>query len=155
MAASGSQSRLAAIAAQLQVQQRTVHPHVAAVVAVEPLAPSHPRTAVFSGGPSEAQRQHLAEHGYVIVEDAVDPALMPALLNAGRRVAPRIRLGELRDRMLTPLDGEPVFAEYYACHELLRYVLHFIQRPLEQLCLGEFCVFSQAADAPGRNGGWQ
>jgi hypothetical protein len=154
MAASGSQSRLAAIAAQLQVQQRTVHPHVAAVVAVEPLAPSHPRTAVFSGGPSEAQRQHLAEHGYVIVEDAVDPALMPALLNAGRRVAPRIRLGELRDRMLTPLDGEPVFAEYYGCHELLRYVLHFIQRPPEQLSLGEFCVFSQAADGPGVNGGW-
>ena len=152
--------RLSLIAAHLHEARCTPHPHAAAAGAEQQqaqpsLPPTHPSSAVFGGGPSEAQRAHLAEHGYVIVTDAVDPELMPALLDAGRRVAPRIRSGELRDRMLTPLDGEPVFAEYYACHELLRYVLHFIQRPLEQLALGEFCVFSQAADAPGRNGGWQ
>lgn len=91
----------------------------------------------------------------MIIADAVDPALMVALLSAGRRVAPRIRSGELRDRMLTPLDGEHIFAQYYACHELLRYILNFIQRPLEDLSLGEFCIFSQAADGTGHNGGWQ
>ena len=147
LAASPSRRRLVALAAQLQ--RGTIHPQagVAAAAAeqheVWPLPPTHPPTAVFGGGPSEAQRQHLAEHGYVIITDAVDPALMPALLDAGRRVAPRIRARELRDRMLTPLDGEPIFAQYYACRELLRYVLHFIQRPIEQLSFGEFCVFSQ------------
>eukprot|EP01052_Picozoa_sp_SAG31_P026186 SAG31_NODE_2355_length_5879_cov_6.732526_6_plen_118_part_00 len=47
--------------------------------------------------------------------------------------------------MLTPLDGEPVFAEYYASEVLLRYVTHFIERPIEHLSLGEFCIFSVRA----------
>ena len=68
-------------------------------------------------------RQHLADFGYVIVTDAVNPSMMGELLAAGRRVAPRVRSGELNNRMLTPLDGEPIFAEYYACPELLRYAL--------------------------------
>lgn len=159
--ASKTRRRLSAIGAQLCPEVKSaLRPHAEAAATAEQqheqpaLPPTHPSSAVFCGGPSEAQREHLAEHGYVIITDAVDPALMPALLEAGRRVAPRIRAGELRDRMLTPLDGEPVFAEYYACQELLRYVLHFIQRPLEQLSLGEFCVFSQAAGGPGANGGW-
>lgn len=141
-----SRRRLAAVAAHVVQQEAVmsaVMTTVPAAAAAEqppsyPLPPCHPPTAVFGGGPSEAQRQHLVEKGYVIIKDAVDPALMPALLEAGRRVAPRIRAGELRDRMLTPLDGEPVFAEYYACRELLRYVLHFIQRPIEQLSLGAY-----------------
>eukprot|EP01051_Picozoa_sp_SAG22_P018524 SAG22_NODE_3143_length_1906_cov_1.335916_2_plen_185_part_00 len=90
----------------------------------------------------------------VIVTDAVSPELLPQLLAAGRRVAPRVRSGELNSRMLTPLDGEPVFAEYYASPELLRYVTQLIERPTEQLMLAEFCVFSHSPDEPGNNGGW-
>ena len=76
------------------------------------------------------------------------------MLAAGRRVAPRVRSGQLNSRMLTPLDGEPAFAEYYASPELLRYVTHLIERPIEQLSLAEFCVFSHPDDEPGHNGGW-
>ena len=119
-----------------------------------PLPPGPPPSAIFSGGPSEGVRQHLADFGYVIVTDAVNPSMMGELLAAGRRVAPRVRSGELNNRMLTPLDGEPIFVEYYACPELLRYVLDIIRRPIEELSLAEFCVFSQAADGPGANGGW-
>ena len=56
--------------------------------------------------------------------------------------------------MLTPIDGEPVFAEYYGSAALLDYVTHFIQRPAEQLSLGEFCIFSHPPEQAGHNGGW-
>ena len=49
-----------------------------------PLPPGPPPSAIFSGGPSEGVRQHLADFGYVIVTDAVNPSMMGELLAAGR-----------------------------------------------------------------------
>eukprot|EP01048_Picozoa_sp_COSAG05_P020800 COSAG05_NODE_3644_length_1936_cov_2.143168_1_plen_250_part_00 len=119
-----------------------------------PLAPGPPASAVFSGKPCLEARRHLEEYGYVIVDSAVNPDLLPMLLAAARRVAPRVRAGELNSRMLTPLDGEPIFAEYYASSELVDWVQYFIERPLEQLSLSEFCLFSHPADGLANNQGW-
>ena len=55
------------------------------------------RTTEEYGGrfPSAAQRVHYEEHGFVVVDDAVDPALVPQLLAAVRRTRDRVHDGSL------------------------------------------------------------
>ena len=40
--------------------------------------------------PTSSQRAHYEEHGFVVVDDAVDPALVPQLLAAVRRTRDRV-----------------------------------------------------------------
>ncbi len=45
--------------------------------------------------PTSSQRAHYEEHGFVVVDDAVDPALVPQLLAAVRRTRDRVHDGSL------------------------------------------------------------
>ena len=71
------------------------------------------------------------------MDDAVPPQLLPRLRDAARRVPALAAAAGANFRLLTPLDGDPVFAEYYASPELLGYVTGFLQRPLADLALAE------------------
>ena len=54
------------------------------------------RTEEYGGRfPTAAQRAHYEEHGFVVVDDAVDPALVPQLLAAVRRTRDRVHDGSL------------------------------------------------------------
>ena len=123
------------------------------------------------GPPTDAQRRHLHEQGWLIVDDAVPPELLPTLRDAARRLLPRmLHDGEAmaarapalandllransQSYLLTPLGGEPCFAEWYGSAELLSYVTAFLERPAEQLCLGDLALFSQT-DPSEFNSSW-
>ena len=132
-----------------------LHGHVAC-----PAAPAASQTPPApAASPTAAQRQHLHDHGWLIVDDACPAPLLQRLREAAAALAPRVRSGEMDARsgklrndvlransqsyLLTPLGGEPCFAEWYGSRELLRYVTAFLERPAGELCLGDFALFAQ------------
>ena len=119
--------------------------------------------------PTPAMRAHFEEHGYCVVDDAVDPAMLPGLLAASRRIRDRVHAGTLthgfmhrtgRDAPLSdlrepwgirgvfsPIHSEPVFADYIGHSHLTRYVCGFTgcERE-EQLGLGTTVLFCNPRD---------
>ena len=108
---------------------------------------------------TDEQKRSWEQNGYFIVKDAVDPALLPELRDAGRRVKQRIRDGKFdlyTDRkgegepfhfagLLSPKCGEPVFAEYMGSKPLLDYVYAQIGTDLR---LGVCTIFTNPHDKP-------
>lgn len=119
-----------------------------------------------SGGEATARaKDHLSEHGYVVVDGLVPVELLLRLRAAARRLVPRVRGGgrqldarvpglqndllrsDSQSYVLTPLGNEPCFAEYYASLDLLRFVTAFLERSADQLCLGDFALFAQREES--------
>ena len=119
--------------------------------------------------PSAAQRAHFEEHGYCVADDALDPALLPELLAASRRVRDRVRSGQLTHGFMhrtgrevgfaphpepwgirglfSPLHGEPVFADYMGHEHLARYIRGFTgTSKTEELGLGTTVLFTNPRD---------
>ena len=89
---------------------------------------------------SEAQIQQYNDQGYFIADDAVVPEMLPTLTEATRRVADKVRSGEVVDTfdqirtsgagknpvvimgVMAPEFGEPIFAEYLTSEPVERYV---------------------------------
>ena len=91
----------------------------------------------------------------MIVDDAVPAHLVDGLREAARRVPALQEAAGDSFRLLTPLDGDPIFAEYFGSAELLGYVTGFLQRPLADLSLAEFYLFHQPPGTEGNpGGGW-
>ena len=112
------------------------------------------RSSAIDGRPTKAQREQLESDGFVIVDDAVDPELVPRLRDAARRAGQRVESDLIDRHMLTPRDGEPVFGEYYGSAPLLRYCAGWLQRPISELALAEFCLFYRPPGRPAINRGW-
>eukprot|EP01045_Picozoa_sp_COSAG04_P034541 COSAG04_NODE_7608_length_1098_cov_1.418418_1_plen_221_part_01 len=119
--------------------------------------------------PSAAQRAHFEEHGYCVADDALDPALLPKLLAASRRVRDRVRSGALTHGFMhrtgrevgfaphpepwgirglfSPIHGEPVFADYIGHEHLARYIRGFTgTAKTEELGLGTTVLFTNPRD---------
>ena len=116
---------------------------------------------------SEEQIQQYHDQGYFIADDAIAPEVLPTLTEATRRVADKVRSGEVADTfdqirtsgegknpvvimgVMAPEFGEPIFGEYLASEPVERYV-----HPLlgEELRLGWVTVF--AIQGSGYQCGW-
>ena len=123
----------------------TVHPQASSPSVVAAAAPLELQEQ--QAFPTSAMRAHFEEHGYCVVDDAVDPAMLPELLAASRRVRDRVHDGTLthgflhrtgRDApfselqepwgirgLFSPIHAEPVFADYIGHSQLTRYVRGF------------------------------
>ena len=106
---------------------------------------------------SKEQIQQYNDQGYFIADDAVVPDMLPTLTEATRRVADKVRSGEVVDNtdqvdtggegknpvvimgVMAPEFGEPIFAEYLASETVGRYVQPFLG---EELRLGWVTVFA-------------
>ena len=111
--------------------------------------------------PSPFQRAHFEKHGYCIADDAVSPTMLAELRAAARRVRDRVHSGNLRHGfihrsdtrepwgirgVLSPQYGEPSFADYIGCPELVRYVQGFTRS--QRLGLGAITIFTNPRDRP-------
>ena len=106
---------------------------------------------------SAAQIQQYNDQGYFIADDAVAPEMLPTLTEATRRVADKVRSGEVVDNtdrigtdgenrnpvvimgVMAPEFGEPIFAEYLASEPIERYVKVLLG---EELRLGWVTAFA-------------
>ena len=106
---------------------------------------------------SKEQIEQYKDQGYFIADDAVVPEMLPTLIEATRRVADKVRSGEVVDNtdqigtggegkhpivimgVMAPEFGEPIFAEYLASEPVGRYVQPFLG---EELRLGWVTVFA-------------
>eukprot|EP01045_Picozoa_sp_COSAG04_P007624 COSAG04_NODE_402_length_14902_cov_9.662771_11_plen_278_part_00 len=117
---------------------------------------------------------HFEEHGYVIVDDMVDPAAMPRLLAAAQRLqaavnrddgtldmdlglAARAGGGEAASirGLLSPEWGMPEVAEYLGSGPVVDYIEGWLRTPLDELQMWSYyplllCSPSES-DSPG---GW-
>ena len=93
---------------------------------------------------SKAQIQQYKDQGYFIADDAVVPDMLPTLTEATRRVADKVRSGEVVDNtdqigtdgegknpvvimgVMAPEFSEPIFAEYLDSEPVERYVQPFL-----------------------------
>ena len=116
---------------------------------------------------SKAQIVQYEDQGYFITDDAVAPEMLPTLTEATRRVADKVRSGEVVDNtnqigtdgdgkkpivifgVMAPEFNEPIFAEYLASEQVERYVRPFLG---EELRLGWVTVF--AIKDSGYQCGW-
>eukprot|EP01046_Picozoa_sp_COSAG06_P001324 COSAG06_NODE_43_length_29826_cov_32.009621_4_plen_232_part_00 len=147
------------------------------------LAPTTPTDAPASAqDPAAARRAalmpqrlaHFEEHGYVIVDDMVDPAAMPRLLAAAERLqaavncddgtldmdlglAARAGGGEAASirGLLSPEWGMPEVAEYLGSGPVVDYIQGWLRTPLDELQMWSYyplllCSPSES-DSPG---GW-
>jgi hypothetical protein len=119
--------------------------------------------------PTAAQRAHYEEHGFVVVDDAVDPALVPQLLAAVRRTRARVHDGSLTHGFMhrtnertptlevpdpwgirgvfSPIYAEPAFADYIGHGHLTRYICGFTGAESEErLGLGTVVAFVNPRD---------
>ncbi len=108
---------------------------------------------------TDDQKRSWERDGYFIVKDAVDPAMVPELREAARRVKQKIRDGELDiytdwkgdgdpfhfAGLLSPRCGEPIFAEYMGSRPLLDYVFAQIGTDLR---LGNCTIFTNPHGEP-------
>ena len=112
----------------------------------------------------ERQLGHYEEQGYVIVDDAVDAAMLDELEGAGRRVRDKVRSGQVDVEsirgaqrepqviwgLIAPEYGEPVFAEYLVSRPLEAYVQAFLG---PELRLGFAVIFCTGNQVP-YDSGW-
>ena len=116
---------------------------------------------------SKAQIVQYEDQGYFITDDAVAPEMLPTLTEATRRVANKVRSGEVVDNtdqigtdgdgkkpivifgVMAPEFNESIFAEYLASEQVERYVRPFLG---EELRLGWVTVF--AIKDSGYQCGW-
>ena len=116
---------------------------------------------------SKEQIEQYKDQGYFIADDAVVPDMLPILTEATRRVADKVRSGEVIDNtdqigtagegkktvvvmgVMAPEFSEPIFAEYLASEPVERYVRPFLG---EELRLGWVTVFAIKGD--GYQCGW-
>ena len=116
---------------------------------------------------SKEQIQQYEDQGYFIADDAIVPEMLPALTEATRRAADKVRSGEVVDNfdqictdgegknpvvimgIMAPEFGEPIFAEYLASERVERYARSFLG---EELRLGWVTVF--AIKESGYQCGW-
>ena len=61
--------------------------------------------------PTPTMRAHFEEHGYCVVDDAVDPAMLPELLAASRRIRDRVHSGSLTHGFMHRTGREPPFSD--------------------------------------------
>ena len=116
---------------------------------------------------SKEQIQQYNDQGYFIADNAVAPEMLPTLTDATRRVADKVRSGEVVDNtdqigtagegknpivimgVMAPEFNESIFAEYLASEPVERYVRPFLG---EELRLGWVTVFAIKGD--GYQCGW-
>ena len=116
---------------------------------------------------SKEQIEQYKDQGYFIADDAVAPEMLPILTEATRRVADKVRSGEVVDNtdqigtsgdgknpvvimgVMAPEFGEPIFAEYLDSEPVKRHVRSFLG---EELRLGWVTVF--AIQGSGYQCGW-
>ena len=108
---------------------------------------------------TDGQKRSWERDGYFIAEDAVDPAMVPELRDAARRVKQKIRDGKLDlytdwnsegethhfGGLLSPKCGERIFAEYMGSKPLLDYVFAQLGTDLR---LGSCTIFTNPHDKP-------
>ena len=116
---------------------------------------------------SKEQIQQYNDQGYFIADNAVAPEMLPTLTDATRRVADKVRSGEVIDNtdqigtagegknpivimgIMAPEFNESIFAEYLASEPVEHYVQPFLG---EELRLGWVTVF--AIQGGGYQCGW-
>ncbi len=113
---------------------------------------------------NDEQKSQYETEGYVIVDDAVDPAMLEPLLAAAKRVKAKARSGEVDlfthrtpngevmmvRGLFAPEFNEPIFADYLLSDPVMRYVEPVLG---SEIRMGDVLLFSSPNEVD-HTGGW-